>query len=45
MSFESDLNMITVGWIRGFGSDVEVMEPKELRDNIIKDLKENLRQY
>ena len=45
MTFESDLNMITVGWIRGFGSDVEVMEPKELRDNIVKDLKENLRQY
>ncbi len=45
MSFESDLNMITVGWIRGFGSDVKVLEPKELRDNIRKDLKENLRQY
>jgi len=45
MTFESDLNMITVGWIKGFGADVKVLEPKELRDNIRKDLKENLRQY
>jgi predicted DNA-binding transcriptional regulator YafY len=43
--FESDLNMILIGWIRGFGPDVEVLEPVELREMIIGDLKENLKQY
>lgn len=45
MSFESDLNMMVIGWIRGFGPDVEVLEPKELRDTVIRDIKKNLKQY
>lgn len=45
ISLESDLNMILIGWIRGFGADVEVLEPVELREMIIKDLDQNLRQY
>ncbi|HWP93438.1 MAG TPA: WYL domain-containing transcriptional regulator [Thermodesulfobacteriota bacterium] len=43
--FESDLNMILLGWIRGFGPDVEVLGPAELREMIIGDLKENLKHY
>lgn len=45
ISFESDLNLILIGWIRGFGSDVEVLEPSELRETIIKDIERNLEQY
>ncbi|MBI2486206.1 MAG: WYL domain-containing protein [Deltaproteobacteria bacterium] len=45
ISFESDLNMILMGWIRGFGSDVEVLEPQELMEMIIKDLQQNLDRY
>jgi predicted DNA-binding transcriptional regulator YafY len=45
ISFESDLNMILIGWIRGFGSDVEVIEPPELRGIIIRDIERNLSQY
>lgn len=45
MTFESDLNMILIGWIRGFGSDVEVIETKELRERIVNDLKESLGKY
>jgi predicted DNA-binding transcriptional regulator YafY len=45
LEFESDLNLIVQGWIRGFGPDVEVLEPKELRKTIISDLKKNLKQY
>jgi predicted DNA-binding transcriptional regulator YafY len=45
ISFESDLNMILIGWIRGFGPDVEVLEPPELREIMIKDLEQNLNQY
>lgn len=45
ISFESDLNMILIGWIRGFGSYVEVIEPPELRETIVRDLEQNLNQY
>jgi len=45
ISFESELNMILVGWIKGFGSNVKVLEPKELINSIIDDLKLNLEQY
>jgi len=45
VSFESDSNMILIGWIRGFSSDVEVLEPSELREIVIKDLEQNLSQY
>ncbi|MBI2486885.1 MAG: WYL domain-containing protein [Deltaproteobacteria bacterium] len=30
------------GWIKGFGPEVEVLEPEELRSEIIADLKKNL---
>ena len=45
LKFKSDLNLILLGWIRGFGSYVEVLEPMDLRESIIKDLKNNLKQY
>ncbi len=45
LTFESDINMILTGWIRGFGSNVKVLEPKELSDEIINDLKNNFDQY
>lgn len=45
MEFESDVNMILKGWIRGFGPDVEVLEPESLRDEMINDLRENLKLY
>jgi signal transduction histidine kinase len=38
LTFESDVNMILTGWIRGFGPDVEVLEPKELRQQMIENL-------
>lgn len=45
LKFESDINMILTGWIKGFGSNVKVLEPKELADEIIIDLKDNIDQY
>ena len=45
LTFESDINMIITGWIRGFGPDVEVLEPEELRQQMIQDLKNSLKQY
>lgn len=45
LTFESDINMILTGWIKGFGSNVKVLEPKELTDEIIKDLRSNFDQY
>lgn len=45
LTFESDVNMILTGWIRGFGPDVEVLEPEELRQQMIKDLQNNLEKY
>ncbi len=45
LSFESDINMMLIGWIRGFGPDVEVLEPEELRERIIEDLNKNLCKY
>ena len=45
LEFESDLNFIVRGWIRGFGPDVKVLEPKELRKTIVEDLKNSLKQY
>jgi predicted DNA-binding transcriptional regulator YafY len=45
LTFESDINMILTGWIKGFGSNVKVLEPKELRDEIINDLNNNIDQY
>ncbi len=45
LSFDSDINMMLIGWIRGFGPDVEVLEPKELRETVIGDLKECLKRY
>jgi len=45
MTLESDLNMIMISWIRGFGQDVKVLSPKKLKDEIVEDLKSNLEQY
>jgi len=45
ISFESEINMILTGWIRGFGANVKVLEPPELREELISDLKKNLHQY
>lgn len=45
LSFESDINMMLLGWIRGFGPDVEVLEPEELREKVVEGLKRNLEQY
>ncbi|NIP39647.1 MAG: WYL domain-containing transcriptional regulator [Candidatus Dadabacteria bacterium] len=45
LNFESDINMILTGWIKGFGSNVKVLEPKELAEEIINDLKNNVNQY
>ncbi|HRP37451.1 MAG TPA: WYL domain-containing protein, partial [Candidatus Dojkabacteria bacterium] len=45
LSFESDINMMLLGWIRRFGPDVEVLEPEELREKVVEGLKRNLEQY
>jgi len=45
ISFESEINMILTGWIKGFGANVKVLDPPVLREQITDDLKENLRQY
>lgn len=45
LSFDSDINMMLLGWIRGFGPDVVVLEPKKLREMVVEDLKECLKRY
>lgn len=45
LSFESDINMMLLGWIRGFGPDVEVLGPRELRERVVEDLQRNLGHY
>ncbi len=45
ISFASEINLILLGWIRGFGSRVEVLEPPELRKEVVDDLKQNLKVY
>ncbi len=45
LTFDSDINMILTGWIKGFGSNVRVLEPKELTEQIVNDLTANLYQY
>ncbi|HZX14225.1 MAG TPA: WYL domain-containing protein [Thermodesulfobacteriota bacterium] len=45
LTFVSDINMILIGWIRGFGSDVIVLKPIKLRQYIINDIRKNLRKY
>jgi len=45
ISFESEINMILTGWIKGFGANVKVLDPPVLREQITDDLRENLRQY
>ena len=45
LSFDSDINMILTGWIKGFGSNVKVLEPQSLRDQILEDLRKNAKQY
>ncbi len=34
-----------VWWVRGYGSAIEVLEPIELRDRIIKDVNELYKRY
>ncbi len=45
LSFENEINLILIGWIRGFGSNVMVLQPEELRKEIVRDIKQSLRQY
>lgn len=45
LSFECDINMMLMGWIRGFGPDVVVLEPEELRERVIVDLLTSLDTY
>lgn len=45
LTFESDINMILTGWIRGFGANVKVLEPRSLAQDITDDLRANLSQY
>lgn len=45
LSFDSDINMILTGWVKGFGSNVRVLEPMTLRDLILDDLLNNINQY
>lgn len=42
LTFESDINLRLTRWIKGLGSEVEVLEPEELRSEIIADLRKNL---
>ncbi len=39
LTFENEINLMLMGWIRGFGPDVEVLEPKILRDRMKDDIK------
>lgn len=45
LEFESDINMILIGWIRGFGPDVEVLEPINLKEKLINDIRECIKIY
>jgi predicted DNA-binding transcriptional regulator YafY len=45
LNFDSDINMILTGWIKGFGSNVKILEPLLLREQVLKDLKINAEQY
>ena len=39
LTFENEINLMLLGWIRGFGPDVEVLGPEILRDRMIDDMK------
>ncbi len=45
LSFENEINLMLLGWIRGFGPGVEVLEPKVLRERIIEDIKVSYDNY
>ena len=45
LTFENEINLMLLGWIRGFGPDVEVLGPEILRDRTIKELKESRKNY
>ena len=45
ITFENEINLMLVGWIRSFGSDVEVLEPEQLRKEIIRDIEASYKQY
>ena len=38
LTFDNEINLMLMGWIRGFGPDVEVLGPKNLRERMIKEL-------
>lgn len=45
IKFENEINLMLLGWIRGFGSDVVVLEPSELKEMIVNDIKASYRNY
>ena len=45
LSFENEINLMLLGWIRGFGPGVEVLDPKILRDRIKDDIKKCKKLY
>lgn len=45
ISFQNEINLMLLSWIRGFGPDVEVLEPDTLRKRLIKDLRVNMKMY
>jgi len=45
LTFDNEINLMLTGWIRGFGPDVEVLEPKILRDRMIDDIKKCSENY
>ena len=38
LTFDNEINLMLMGWIRGFGPDVEVLGPKNLRERMIEEL-------
>ena len=45
ISFKNEINLILISWIRGFGPDVEVLEPTILRERMEDDFKKCLGNY
>ena len=45
ISFKNEINLMLLSWIRGFGPDVEVLEPEMLRERMKGDLKKSLGNY
>jgi len=45
ISFKNEINLMLLSWIRGFGPDVEVLEPEILRVRMENDLNKSLGNY